>query len=637
MRISHRIVLSFVLVGAIVAIVAVIGLRAAGSIARAFHDVGEDSLLQVETVEDIRFWAAQVRSHGAELALLIERGKWTPSLRDDIRRKEAEFAKAVKSFERASFVLRSLEGRVRSQDDRDRERALTAGAGLVRGVAESVALSKSGAPITLLEARRAGLEKLSAQFDQALGSMLGRERNEIGESAGRVERTLTASRRQIGAAGFLGLLFIVPAVLYVWKNVANPLARLTSVAEALGQGDTTARAHFATRDEIGVLARTFDDLVDSLMASKEDVESIIASIPDAVVVLDVDGRIRRVNQATLRLLGYEASDLIGEPIARILPEADTTHAGALDPALRDPVIGLDVTYAAKDGTAISVSLSRAVLRRRGTVDGIVCVAQDNRDRKQMEESLRTTAEDLRRSNADLSQFAYVASHDLQEPLRMVASYVQLLQKRYRGKLDADADEFIHYAVDGANRMQRLIQDLLSYARVDTRTQPTQIVESAKVFDQAVTNLRVAIAEHQAEVTRDPLPLVRGDATQLAQLLQNLIGNALKFKGDRSPRVHVSAKVDQQQWVFTVRDNGIGIEPKYFERIFAIFQRLHSREQYPGTGIGLAICKRIVERHGGRIWVESEPGAGTAFHFTLPIATGTDDAAVAGHQKGGRAA
>ena len=217
---------------------------------------------------------------------------------------------------------------------------------------------------------------------------------------------------------------------------------------------------------------------------------------------------------------------------------------------------------------------------------------------------------------------------------MVASYVQLLQKRYRGKLDADADEFIHYAVDGANRMQRLIQDLLSYARVDTRTQPTQIIETSKAFDQAVANLRVAIGENQAEITRDPLPLVRGDATQLAQLLQNLIGNAIKFKGDRLPRVHVSAKVEQQQWVFTVRDNGIGIEPRYFDRIFAIFQRLHSREQYAGTGIGLAICKRIVERHGGRIWVESEPGVGTAFHFTIPIATGADDAA---QHKGGRAA
>jgi PAS domain S-box-containing protein len=622
-------------VGAIVAIVAYIGLRAAGSIASAFHEVGEDSLLQVETVEDLRYWATHVRTHGAELALLIERGKWTPSLRDDIRRKEAEFAKAAKAFERASFVLRSLEGRVRAQDARERERTLNAGAGLLRAVTESVALAKSGAPISVLEARRVSLEKLAAQFDQGLGTLLGHARNEIGESAWRVERTLTASRRQIAAAGFLGLLLIVPAVAYVWKNVAHPLARLTRVAESVASGDTTARAHFASRDEIGVLARTFDDLVDSLMASKEDVESIIASIPDAVVVLDVDGRVRRVNQATLRLLGYEASELLGEPVTRILSEEATTESGVLDPALRETLIGLDATCSAKDGTAISVSLSRAVLRRRGGVEGIVCVAQDNRDRKQMEETLRTAAEDLRRSNADLSQFAYVASHDLQEPLRMVASYVQLLQKRYRGKLDADADEFIHYAVDGANRMQRLIQDLLQYARVDTRTQPTQIVETAKAFDQAVANLRAAIGESQAEVTRDPLPLVRGDATQLAQLLQNLIGNAIKFKGERTPRVHVSAKVEQQQWVFTVRDNGIGIEPRYFERIFAIFQRLHNREQYAGTGIGLAICKRIVERHGGRIWVESEPGAGTAFHFTIPIATGADD--VVPQHKGGRAA
>jgi PAS domain S-box-containing protein len=432
------------------------------------------------------------------------------------------------------------------------------------------------------------------------------------------------------------LLLLVPAVVYVWKNVARPLARLTRVAEAIGRGDVTARAQITTRDEIGVLARTFDDLVANLVASKEDVESILSSIPDAVVVLGADGLIRRVNQATLRLLGYRADELVGQPMTRILPDAATAHAAALDVARHDPVVGIDAVYVAKDGGAVPVSLSRAVLRQRGTGDGIVCVAQDSRERKEMEDNLRTTAENLRRSNADLSQFAYVASHDLQEPLRMVASYVQLLQRRYRGKLDADADEFIHFAVDGASRMQRLIQDLLAYSRVDTRAQPTQLVESARAFDQAVANLQAAIGEHGAEVTRDPLPIVRGDSTQLAQLLQNLIGNAIKFKGDRTPCVHVSAKTEQGQWVFTVRDNGIGIEPQYFERIFAIFQRLHGREEYPGTGIGLAICKRIVERHGGRIWVESQPGAGTAFHFTMPIATGTDSA-VATQHKGGRAA
>jgi PAS domain S-box-containing protein len=636
MRISHRIVLSYVLVGLIVAIVATIGLRAAASIARAFRDVGEDSLLEVETIDDLRYWAAQVRAHGAELALLVERSKRAPYLRDDVRRKEAEFAHAVKGFEHASGVLRSMEGRVSPEDDRDRTRALTAGVGLLRGVTEAVTLARSGAPVIVLEARRASLDGLSAQFDDALGGMLSRERNEIAESAGRVERVMRESRRQIGVAGLLGLLLLLPAVVYVWKNVARPLARLTRVAEAIGRGDVTARAQITTRDEIGVLARTFDDLVANLVASKEDVESILSSIPDAVVVLGADGLIRRVNQATLRLLGYRADELVGQPMTQILPDAATAHAAALDAARRDPVVGIDAVYVAKDGGAVPVSLSRAVLRQRGTGDGIVCVAQDSRERKEMEDNLRTTAENLRRSNADLSQFAYVASHDLQEPLRMVASYVQLLQRRYRGKLDADADEFIHFAVDGASRMQRLIQDLLAYSRVDTRTQPTQLVESARAFDHAVANLQAAIGEHGAEVTRDPLPIVRGDPTQLAQLLQNLIGNAIKFKGDRTPCVHVSAKTEQGQWVFTVRDNGIGIEPQYFERIFAIFQRLHSREQYPGTGIGLAICKRIVERHGGRIWVESQPGAGTAFHFTMPIAAGTDSP-VATQHKGGRAA
>jgi PAS domain S-box-containing protein len=230
--------------------------------------------------------------------------------------------------------------------------------------------------------------------------------------------------------------------------------------------------------------------------------------------------------------------------------------------------------------------------------------------------LRNANAELARSNADLEQFAYVASHDLQEPLRMVASYTQLLQRRYRGKLDTDADEFIAYAVDGATRMQRLINDLLAYSRVTTHGGNPTDTPARTACDQAVQNLEAALRDSGGQVTCGPLPNVWADPTQLVQLFQNLIGNAIKFCRGRRPIVHVSARPQGREWLFAVRDNGIGIEEKHLERIFAIFQRLHTREQYPGTGLGLALCKKIVERHGGRIWAESQPGWGSVFYFTL---------------------
>jgi signal transduction histidine kinase len=228
------------------------------------------------------------------------------------------------------------------------------------------------------------------------------------------------------------------------------------------------------------------------------------------------------------------------------------------------------------------------------------------------------AEELARSNAELEQFAYVASHDLQEPLRMVASYTQLLAHRYKGRLDSDADEFIGYAVDGAHRMQLLIVDLLAYCRVGTKGKELCETSSEAALQQALLNLRVAIQESSGVVTNDPLPTLIADGAQLIQLFQNVVGNAIKYRSAELPRVHVSAKKNGgKEWIFSIRDNGLGIDPKYFKKIFVMFQRLHGRGEFSGTGIGLTVCKKIAERHGGRMWVKSEPGKGSTFYFALP--------------------
>jgi signal transduction histidine kinase len=247
--------------------------------------------------------------------------------------------------------------------------------------------------------------------------------------------------------------------------------------------------------------------------------------------------------------------------------------------------------------------------------------QSNEDLKKAHDVLETrvrerTAE-LARSNAELEQFAYIASHDLQEPLRMISSYVQLLERRYKGQLDPDADEFIGYAADGALRMQRMINDLLAYSRVGTRGKSFERIDLETVLAQAIKNLHLSIKEKNATVTFERLPAVYGDAGQLTQVFQNLIDNALKFHGDEPPEVHVSASIQKGECTCSIRDNGIGIAPEYQSRLFLLFQRLHTRQEYPGTGIGLAICKRIVERHGGKIWIESMPGEGSTFYFQIP--------------------
>ncbi len=347
--------------------------------------------------------------------------------------------------------------------------------------------------------------------------------------------------------------------------------------------------------------------------------SLLEASLDPLVTIGPNGKITDVNAATEAVTGFQRAHLVGTDFSDYFTHPENARQGYQQVFREGFVRNYPLELRHRDGRITSVLYNASVYRDEGgNIIGVFAAARDVTERKRAEEQVRRYTEELRRSNQELERFAYIASHDLQEPLRTISSFSQLLARRYQGRLDSDADEFITFLVEAATRMQTLIQDLLAFSRVGTRGAPFVPVECEAVVNAAAENLEVSIAKSGAVISRDLLPQLVADKTQLIQVFQNLFGNAIKFhQPDQPPRIHVSASRYNRSWQFSVRDNGIGIDREFFDRIFIIFQRLHDREEYPGTGIGLAICKKIIERHGGRIWVESEPGKGSTFHFTIP--------------------
>ena len=367
---------------------------------------------------------------------------------------------------------------------------------------------------------------------------------------------------------------------------------------------------------------------EAMVAAEQLSRSILEQVVEAVVVLDASGKILRASEAANRMAGgnvllrdFDSAFHLSPPVpAGDFSDADAMNARKLLSTAHsgEVVRGMELTVSPAAGPTCTVLLSAGPLWSSAQeLLGCVVTLTDITHRKQAEEALAHQAQELARSNADLQQFAYVTSHDLQEPLRAIASYAQLLKRRYEDQLGSDADEFIGFIVTGVQRMKSLIDALLSFSRVvNLETKPFAEVPMDGALDWACMNLQLVIEESKARITHDELPTVIGDHVMLVQLFQNLIGNSIKYRSDKAPTVHVSAVRNDREWEFSVRDNGIGIDPQYHDRIFGVFKRLHGRE-IPGTGIGLAICQRILQKHGGRIWVNSQPGAGSEFKFTLP--------------------
>ncbi len=469
-----------------------------------------------------------------------------------------------------------------------------------------------------------------------------------------VNRSRTAIALISAAIFIIGML----AALAISSLITGPLSQIVRTVQHISQGDLSQRTAISSRDEVGHLAKAFNLMVDNLESAHRELENanqtleghakelqreiderrraeealreseerfrtISTTAKDAIVMMDDQGNISYWNPTAEETFGYSRKEITGKELHKLLApqryhEAYLKGYSEFRETGKGAAVGktLELEAVKKDGTEfpIEISLSAIQIKGRWQAVGIV---RDITERKRGEVKLKQTLSELERSNSELQHFAYVASHDLQEPLRMVVSYVQLLQRRYQGKLDSDADEFIAYAVDGTIRMQGLINDLLTYSRVGTRGRTFEPTECQAVLDRALANLQVAIQESGIQITSDPLPTVMADGSQLSQLFQNLIGNAIKFRTDVPPRVHISVQDRRDEWLFSIRDNGIGIASESSGRVFEVFKRLHSKKEYPGTGIGLAICKKIVERHGGSIWVESEPGQGSTFYFTIP--------------------
>jgi PAS domain S-box-containing protein len=354
---------------------------------------------------------------------------------------------------------------------------------------------------------------------------------------------------------------------------------------------------------------------------KNQLASIVLNSGDAIYAMSIDGQIQSWNPGAEKLYGFSQRDAIGRNISIVVPDFKQNELNHIlnKVAKGERIEALETKRQRKDKKTIDVSLTLSpIWEESGLVTSVSAISRDITFKKQVEEELRRYAEELALSNEELYVFSYAASHDLQEPLRSIQNFLEILNKKYKKRLGPEMEEQINAADDGVTRMYRLITDFLMYSRVGTERAVKEEVDCNKALKDAMANLELAIKESKANIKQFTLPKIYGNYVQLTQVFQNLIANAIKYQGENKPAIDISAEKKDGMWQFTVKDNGIGIEQWFSERIFIVFQKLHDHRKYPGSGIGLALCKRVIEKHGGKIWFESEVGKGTTFLFTLPV-------------------
>ncbi len=452
-------------------------------------------------------------------------------------------------------------------------------------------------------------------------------------------------------------VLLAAAMIFLQRSVVKPVLQLHEGAEIIGAGNLDHKVGIASRDEIGDLSRAFDlmtgnlqqrtaELTQTVAQLEEEVRnrqeaeeairaasayarSLIEASLDPLVTISPEGKITDVNQATEEATGIDRARLVGTDFSDYFTEPAKAREGYRQVFSQGLVVDYPLTLRHASGRLLEVLYNAAIYRNEaGEVQGVFAAARDITERKRAEQELARLNEELEqrvqertaeleRSNRDLEDFAYISSHDLQEPLRKIANFSEMLARQYQGQLDEHGVRYFGYVTDGAKRMQDLINDLLNYSRGGRAEIPLTPASLEDILKGTLNDLHTVIKDSRAEISHEPLPALQVNPHQLGQLLQNLLTNAIKFHGGQPPRIHLAARQEDSEWVFSVRDYGIGFEPQYADGIFKVFKRLHSKEEYPGTGIGLAVCKKIVERHGGRIWAEAEPGRGATFYFTIP--------------------
>ncbi|MGE5375759.1 MAG: ATP-binding protein [Bacteroidota bacterium] len=431
----------------------------------------------------------------------------------------------------------------------------------------------------------------------------------------------------IAGISAIALLAAAALAFALARSLTRPILALQTGAARFGRGELNVRLDEVSKDELGQLAVEFNQMAQALTEQqthlRRHAEQFFNLSPDLLCTVDSASRIQDLNPAWELTLGYPAEELKGRLLTNIVhPDDLALTRSALKRVVSEGSVRFENRCRHKKGNycwlAWVVTSSQDHL--------LYAAARDVTERRLAEEWMRQQKEELERSNRELEEFAYVASHDLQEPLQLVSSHIQLLARRYQGRLDQDADEFIDFAMEGTTRLKSLISDLLEYSKVGTSDREFAPVDMETIFARVMETYQPIVDDCKGQMTHDPLPIILGDQEQMVQLLHNLIDNSIKFRGKEPPRIHVGARQMSERWLFFVRDNGIGIDAQYTDKVFVIFQRLHSRDDYPGTGIGLAISRKVIERHGGHIWVDSEPGKGATFYFTLQPVEGWQTAA-----------